>query len=295
MDKILCSTGALIGRPNNRDYRLLKEIVPKLECDGIEFMVYSSWYEEFDALLRTVKAMNLNIPVVHCQKSLGEYLCGMKAWFDGQGYHEYEMTPEEDRANFEKGLRELKLNIKAANVFGAEKMVLHLWNGIPSDKRIEKNIERFGYLSDIASNEGVELMVENVLCNRYDPLSNMTLVHQSYPDAAFVFDTKMAEFHDQNKAVFMPENEWLFKDKLVKHLHINDYGGGYMDWANLGVLPIGKGHVDFDEFFKRLSVYGYEGDYTVEATAFGKDGNIDYAMLNRCFGNLRGLIDKYMK
>ena len=39
MHQILCSTGALIGRPNGRDYRLLKQFCPQLECDGFEFML----------------------------------------------------------------------------------------------------------------------------------------------------------------------------------------------------------------------------------------------------------------
>ena len=42
MSQILCSTGALIGKPNNRDYTLLKGLAGKLECDGFEFMMYES-------------------------------------------------------------------------------------------------------------------------------------------------------------------------------------------------------------------------------------------------------------
>ena len=38
MFKILCSTGALLGKSNNRDYKLLKELSTKLTCDGFEFM-----------------------------------------------------------------------------------------------------------------------------------------------------------------------------------------------------------------------------------------------------------------
>lgn len=37
---ILCSTGALIGKPNGRDYRLLESLSEKLNCDGFEFMMY---------------------------------------------------------------------------------------------------------------------------------------------------------------------------------------------------------------------------------------------------------------
>ena len=39
MNRILCSTGALIGRPNGRDYTLLNECAKRLDCDGFEFMI----------------------------------------------------------------------------------------------------------------------------------------------------------------------------------------------------------------------------------------------------------------
>ena len=47
-------------------------------------------------------------------------------------------------------------------------------------------------------------------------------------------------------------------------------------------------------FFKNLSKYKYVGDYTVEATALKKTGEIDIEMLNTCFHKLRSLISKYM-
>ena len=55
MRKILCSTGALIGRPNGRDYRLLKQFCPQLDCDGFEFILYSTWYDQIDALTAFLK------------------------------------------------------------------------------------------------------------------------------------------------------------------------------------------------------------------------------------------------
>ncbi len=39
MCKILCSTGALIGNPNNKDYKLLETLSKQLTCDGFEFMM----------------------------------------------------------------------------------------------------------------------------------------------------------------------------------------------------------------------------------------------------------------
>ena len=50
MSKILCSTGALIGKPNNRDYKLLEPLSQNLSCDGFEFMMYNSWYDKAGSL-----------------------------------------------------------------------------------------------------------------------------------------------------------------------------------------------------------------------------------------------------
>lgn len=297
MNQILCSTGALLGKSNNKDFRLLKSIAEDLDCDGLEFMVYSTWYPEINELIKVLNESKLNIPVVHCHKTLGESLCGVTVKYDeNQNLLVHEMTEDEDRANFENGLELFKKNVLVASSIGAEKMVLHLWNGLASDRKIEKNIERYEILRDIAKSENVDLMVENVVCNVHDPLYDIDLLHKTYPDVSLVFDTKMAEFHGQTMDIFEPAWDWMLKDGNVKHLHINDYNGGIKDWNNLNVLPIGKGHVDFDTFFNKLSGYKYKGDYTIEATALNDaTGKVDFDMLNKCFGDLRALINKYMK
>ena len=289
MNRILCSSGAIIGKVNNNDYTLLKEYAPRLNCDGFELMMSSSWYDILDDVITKVKSYGLSIPVIHSQKSLGESLCGMTTTYaDGQFYN-YVMTPEEDRETFQEGTKRFLLNVKLAHELGAEKMVLHLWNGNVSDKNIEKNVDRFGKWKQLAEKEGIELLAENVICNTYNPLYNVNLVAKKYPDAGFVYDTKMAEFHDQTMKLFSPEYEYIVKEGRIRHLHVNDYGGGYMDWAHMQVLPIGAGHVDFEAFFKKLGEYGYEGDYTVESTALKKDATVDFDMLNGCFDKIREL------
>lgn len=156
MSQFLCSTGALFGKPNNKNYRLLEEMAAKLECDGFEFMFYSSWHPEIDEMIANVRSMHLNIPVIHCHKFLGEALCGMKVWQEGDEYPEYVMTEEEDRECYLKGKENFAMNLRVANELGVEKVVFHLWNGLPSDK----NIGRFGELNDMAKKAGVMLMVE---------------------------------------------------------------------------------------------------------------------------------------
>ena len=290
MKEILCSSGAFIGKRNNDDYRLLKTYAGKLDCDGFELLISRTWYPEMDKLIETVRSYKLNIPVIHANKMLGEYLCGMTASYDNGAYSEYIMNDSEEQDLFEKGTECFKINLKAAKELGASKMVLHLWNGIASDKRLDNNIRRFSAWKEMADKEGIDLLTENVICNNNDPLSNMYKVADVYKTAGFVYDTKMAEFHAQTLKLFEEPYLKLIEEGKIRHLHINDYGGGYMDWSNMKILPIGSGHVDFDTFFEKILGYGYNGDYTVETTALDKDGNVEVDMLNECFKKIREYI-----
>ena len=65
---------------------------------------------------------------------------------------------------------------------------------------------------------GIELLVENVICNTNSPLYNMDLVAKHYSDAGFVYDTKMAEFHDQTMKLFSTEYEYIVKEGRIRHL-----------------------------------------------------------------------------
>ena len=287
MNQILCSSGAFLGKENNNDYTLLKEYAKRLNCDGIELMIGRSWYPKMDDMIETVRSYKLNIPTVHANKALGEYLCGMTATYENGQFSYYIMTEAEEQELFEKGTELFCMNLKAAKELGAAKMVLHLWNGIPSDARIDNNLRRFGEWKALSDAAGIDLLVENVICNQKDPLYNMNLVAAAYEDVGFVYDTKMAEFHDQTMKLFEEPNISLVRDGKIRHLHINDYGGGVKDWGNMKILPIGSGHVDFDTFFKKFFAYGYNGDFTVESTATDKEGNVDFDMLNGCFDRIR--------
>lgn len=269
MCKILCSTGALIGRPNNRDYRLLKEIVPQLSCDGLEFMMYSTWYEEVEELLQTLKALQIEIPVVHCEKHIGE---------------DISIGGDE---NFIDAYRRFTINCRLARELGAEKVVMHLWDGITSDANFQNNIQAYAHLRKIAEQYQVNLLVENVVCNRKSPMEHWRELRTIYPDIHFIFDTKMAAFHNQLELLYEEEYAWLWKEGHICHYHVNDYAGGYMDWKNLRTLPIGKGHIDFRRFFSYLRERNYQGTLTVESTAFGADGRVDIEMLNQQFEYIR--------
>ncbi len=260
---ILCSTGALIGRPNGRDYRLLKMLSGKLICDGYEFMMYSDWYDSIEDIVDMVLNTGLTVPVYHAQKSIGENI--------SKG------GTEEIKDAFER----FKINCDMAAAMGAEKIVVHLWDGITSDQYFENNIKAYKELLNISSSAGVDLLVENVVCNTKDPWSRWVELMEVYPQIHFVFDTKMAAFHDQLELLYEKENEYIWKEDHIRHYHVNDYGGGYKDWANLRTLPIGRGHIDFDRFFEFVGKTGYRGTFTLESTAFDDTGSVDTDMLNR--------------
>ncbi len=151
------------------------------------------------------------------------------------------------------------------------------------------NIECYKYLREISDSNQLSLMIENVVCNNRNPMSHLITLAKVYPDIQFTFDTKMAAFHNEMDLLYQKENEYLFAN--IKHMHINDYGGGYKDWKNLNTLHIGEGHIDFDKLFDFLNQMNYQGDFTVEATSFDQNGNIDFEALNKSFEKIRMHID----
>lgn len=269
MNKLLCSTGALIGKRNNRDYRLLTPLSHELTCDGYEFMMYSSWYDEVDKISRFLQKSALPIPVVHCEKHIGE-----KISRNGEG----------DQA---KAFDLFEVNCRLAGEIGAGKIVIHLWDGLISDQNFSNNREAYARLQDIAERHGVDLLVENVVCNAADPMARWLELTECYPDIHFCFDTKMAAFHNQLDLLYKEEYNWLWQDGHIRHYHVNDYAGGYMDWQNLKALPLGAGNIDFDRFFAFIHKIGYTDAFTVESTAFDRQGVVHTDMLNECFQYIR--------
>lgn len=266
MCKILCSTGALIGKSNNRDYKLLETLSKKLSCDGFEFMMYSSWYDEVEALIEALNAMKLYIPVMHCEKHIGEAI---------------------SKGEFGEAYRRFDINCYIASSIGTHNIVVHLWGGITSDAHFQNNIDAYSQLKDIAAKYGVKILIENVVCNQEDPMKHWCVLNEKFPNISFVFDTKMASFHSQMELLYDEGYQWLWKDKHICHYHVNDYAGGHKEWGKLRTLPIGQGHVDFNRFFDFIDRIGYKGTFTVEATAFDSEGVVDIDMLNKQFEFIR--------
>jgi sugar phosphate isomerase/epimerase len=262
MSRILCSTGAIITRKNDRDYNLLYTIMPNLQCDGLEFMMYQSWHRSpggDEGHIEPLKRLlaDYSVPVFHMTKQIGQWV---------------------SEGNMADAVSLFRADCELAEAIGSKLLVLHLWSGCASDQHIERNIAAYPRLRAIAEEYGHLLTVENVLCNTCDPMTHMRALVDEYPDIAFTFDTKMAAFHSQEEELYKPENAWLWPH--IKHFHVNDYAGGHMDWANMSVKQLGKGHIDFDRFFTFVRNSGYHGDFTCEATAVNDDGTIRYDELN---------------
>lgn len=267
MRRILCSTGALLEYGG--DYQLLEPLSRQLDCDGYEFMMDSPYYDEVETLKKFLQKSDLYIPIVHCEKSIGENI--------GKG----------GEAELADAYEKFEINCDLARSVGAGKMVIHLWDGRTSDANFKRNLTGYGYLRETACRYGIDLLVENVVCSTENPTKHLCELMENYPEVHFVFDTKMAAFHGELELLYGAEYQWLWREGHICHYHVNDYSGGYMDWDHLQSLPIGKGNIDFVRFFEFVGKTGYNGFFTVEATACRDGGAVDVEMLNGQFRCIR--------
>ena len=274
--QILCSTGAIVSRMNGRDHRLIMKYRPLLRCDGMEFMMYESWYDRRDEIARELAASGIAFPAMHVEKTIGDRI--------SRG----------EPGDEESALRDFGWNCEMANAIGAKQLVMHLWGGVASDYHIERNYGAYGRLAGTARAHGLELTVENVVCGLADPMTRLAEMRSRFPGRGFTIDTKMSAFHGQMPLFSRPEWAWLWTERRVRHLHVNDYRGGVGDWASLRTLFIGDGQIDFVPFFKTAGRYGYDGSLTCECTAVRQDGSVNIDRLNDSLDAVRALAALYL-
>lgn len=268
MNKVFCSTGAFIGRANGRDFKLLEKYIPEFSCDGFELMFYADWYGKADELTGFLCSLSADFPVLHCDKTIGEELA---------------------RENFDEAYRLFEINCKIAEKIGSKILVLHLWNGLISDSNIEANFSAYPTLMKIAAEHGLVLTAENVLAREMTPLALLRKLKTRCPEACFTYDTKMADFDNENVTAFSVENLKLWEN--VRHIHLNDRAGAYRDWNSIKALHPTDGQVDFDAFFDGKKKVGYRGDYTIEASVLSPDGRVDAERMNRSVRWLRSALE----
>lgn len=264
MNKVLCSTGAVIGRINDFNYKLLGEFVSKINCDGFEMMMEPFWNEEdtINGIISHLMPLKINFETMHMDKGIGELI-----------------SKNED-GDIAEAVRIFDLNCQAASKLGIKLLVLHLWGGVPSDKHIDINIKVYADLLEISKKYNLILTVENIVCNTDNAVIHMKKLYETYGNRIkFTIDVRQAEFHKMLKETC--EAGFLWENSLVPHMHIADFKGGYMDWSKLRpVLSPGDGDIDFEYLSDFLKKINYKGSFTLEAGPKTENG-IDFEKLNR--------------
>lgn len=256
-NEIYASTGAFTGMANGYDYTVIKELYPRLACDGIELMMYSAWYADFENIINTIASYGVNIPVVHFDKCIGIHLA--------------QHTAED----IEEAKRKFALNVWAAKRVGAKKAVFHLWGGQNSDIFIERSLK---YLPDFyreCDEAGVDLLIENIPARYHGPFSNWCRVREVCPDARFIYDTRFGEFHAEH-GLIMHRGLW----GRVRHIHISSFDRSKVEiWGLIRpILHPGEGCVDLPALV--ASMPEYEHSVTLESPVLAKSGEIDLEKLN---------------
>jgi sugar phosphate isomerase/epimerase len=269
--RILPSTGAFIGRVNGRDHRPLLSVIDTITAEAYEFMMYESFYGREEAVLSDFLSTGLAFPVFHIEKRVGELI--------GLG------GEEEEREARERFLK----NCRAAARLGAETLVFHLWNGLPSDRAFSRHLAFFGECDRVAREHGLLLTVENVVCAVGDPHAHFAELLAAYPDIAFTFDTKMAAFHRGERGFFTSAATAPLAAR-VRHIHFNDYNGVPGDFSKLAVLHLGEGNIDIARFAAGLRAVGYHGTVTLECGCMRPDGTLTPEKMNASLALARGLL-----
>ena len=121
-NKIYCSTGTIVGRVNNFNYKLFTENHKSIAADGFELMMVKAYYDILPELCREIERVSAAIRVVHAEKDIGGLL------------------PESDGEIIKKAFADFETNCRVAEHLGAKKMVFHLWSAPHSDRYFEKNL-----------------------------------------------------------------------------------------------------------------------------------------------------------
>ena len=258
-NRILCSTGTMVGRENSFNYQRAIDIISRLKSDGVlfggELMMLRHYYDRQKELTSCVRGSGVPFPVIHCEKGVGTDLS-----------HAAYLASVRDYMGEEELLRDtmktFRLNCSFGEAVGARMMVLHLWGGEDSDSHVEYNCEKLPEMASVAMSHGLKLLIENVPSTTHDPLSNWRRACDEYPGTGLIFDTRFATLHDQVRDTL--------EDPLVRfnlsHVHVSDFVGGYRNFSALRpILHPGEGVVDFTLIFEQLRSMGYGSTVTLES------------------------------
>ncbi len=259
MRRILVSTGTMVGRSNNYNYKRALNVISELHkegyCSGLELMMLPFYYDKIDDVVSSVAASGVEPATIHCEKEIGTMLSDAAVLL-----HEGKESEAEEKRR--EALRLFEINLVTAQRLEIRRMVLHLWGGIASDGFVEYNIAALPELSRMAEGHNVRLLVENVPSNHADPKSNWKKLLPYLGDGGLIFDTRFGKLHEQTREI-LTDPELYPK---IEHIHISDYTGGYRNFKALRpILHPRDGVIDFDEVAALLDGIGYSGTITLES------------------------------
>ena len=270
--KILCSTGTIVGKANDFDYRLILRYRNEICADGFELMMLKAYYGNLQKIASDFERANIHTPMIHFEKDITALL--------GLGTNE-------DRR---EGLRIFTENVDMAKAVGAQGAVFHLWDGRFEKNQLESGNTLLETLYEICDKRGVELLVENVPC-RHSPYENILKISEKYPLARFTFDTRHADFIGETSR-FLESPIWQTK---IGHIHVSDHCGKTapgMWGVTRPILHPGEGNIDFHSLFDSMPPYN-GGTATLESPVMLPDGTHDLDKLNLSLSFMNKKMNKF--
>lgn len=158
MNEIYLSTGAILGRRNGFDFRVLTEHYNAFHCDGFEFMMFRDSYDSYARIpewLRACRSRGIRIAAFHADKHIGDLLS------------------DPDELSLSAALALFEKNCEYAAAFGADRVIVHCWGVPDSDKNAPMLYERIGLMLEIAAQYSVEMLIEGIFCTQKSPLFHM--------------------------------------------------------------------------------------------------------------------------
>ena len=269
MPKLLCSTGALVGRACNYDFSLIEKHIPALISEnlicGMEFMMIPYYYDHLNEVAQTVIRSCAPVPVIHCEKDVGVLLS--------------DCSSESTSKSFEL----FKINCELGQKFSSKKMVFHLWGGVKSDFNVDYNISKLDKFINIAKSYNLTLLVENIPCTTHSGMKNWLKILSQLPAVDFTFDTRFGAFHDEIPEILQSSTVW----EHIKHIHISDYSSYPRDFSKIRpILHPGEGVIDFNYIFSKLKARNYTHTITLESPVMQPDG-IDLEKLKKSLAYIK--------
>lgn len=268
--QILCSTGAFTRSSDPLSHEAILKYGPELGADGLEIIFYPRWYQAQERIARELRSSQLSFPVLHTEKSIGEYFGNSNA---------------DER---EQGVLRFEQNCIFAQQLSTQTIAFHLWAMPASDMQLEHNLQPLARCLDIADQYGLVLAIETIPCVYADPLSNVKRAIEHDARACVALDTEFLAWHDQLEAVFAAS--WLWQTELVRHVHLKDYDHQLASSEVRHYLHLGEGQIDFPRFVQQLRAFGFDGALSLESRAIDANGEVEVERIQKSLQFMGSLV-----